>query len=129
MIVKCVALEDLANLCAMFLVDDHNTPSIPTHGGVPVRRSSRKQPFLDPASKSVLDVQRLLLRVEAGHIGQRPSHHASGRRVLRGLRDVDHWQAIIDFQPLQFDIIEQIAGRTIDFEEEHASRRWAFFLA
>ncbi|MGC4031670.1 MAG: hypothetical protein QM754_08045 [Tepidisphaeraceae bacterium] len=65
-------------------------------------------------------INALLVGIERGHAGQRPPHHPAGGIGLHRLRHGDEGNAVVVFQPFEFDIVKKIAGRPVDFIEQHA---------
>ncbi|HEY2787357.1 MAG TPA: hypothetical protein VGJ05_20545 [Fimbriiglobus sp.] len=74
------------------------------------------------------DIDRLLLSVEAGHVGQRTPHHATGGRTFRWLGNGDERQVVFRLQPFEFDVIEKIAGRPVHLVKEQAVEEAGVFL-
>ena len=81
-----------------------------------------KPALLDPARQPFSHVKRLLFRVETRHAGQHPPLHPTGRGVLSRLRNGNELQAEFRFQPLQFNVIEEVAGRPVHFVEKQAGQ-------
>ena len=81
-----------------------------------------KPALLDPAGQPFSHVKRLLLRVERCHAGQHPPLHPTGRGVFGRLRNGNELQAVFGFQPLQFNVVEEVAGRPVHLVEQQAGQ-------
>ena len=62
---------------------------------IAVRTAIDEPAFLHTTGQPLADIDRLLFGVEAGHVRQRPPHHAAGRRVLGRLRNGNERQVVL----------------------------------
>ncbi len=83
--------------------------------------AARDEPaLLHAAGQPLADIDRLLFGVEAGHVRQRPPHHAAGGRVFGRLGNGNERQVVFRLQPFEFDIIEEVAGGPVHLVEKQA---------
>ena len=115
-----VVVKNAANLWSVFRVDLHHAATIDTNISVSVWSQPNEPPLLNPTCKPFPHVKRLLLGKEGCHVRKRAPHHAPGWGVLGRLRDGDERHAVVGFDPLQFDVIEEVASRSIHFVKKDA---------
>lgn len=82
----------------------------------------------DATSESFPDVKRLLLCVEARHIGERATHQSTGGATFCRLINAQKGDVILRLQSLDLDEVEEVAGGSIDFVGEQSIKFQAVFL-
>ena len=110
--------EHAADLRSVLGIDLHHPPPVLADVAVAVGGGGREPAFGDPPGDPLPYVHGLLLGVEARHVGERPPHHPPGGGVLGRLGDGDERDAVVAFEPLQLDVVEQVPGGPVHLVEQ-----------
>ena len=121
-------MEDPPDGFGAVAIDFDDSSAVLAHVAISVRCRPDKPAFLYAASVAFAYIDRLLLRVKAGHIGQRASHHAASRIVICGLGNRDELDAVITFELLKFNVIREITSGAVNLIEQQTVEFGRVFL-
>ncbi|HSV15205.1 MAG TPA: hypothetical protein VLI90_13180 [Tepidisphaeraceae bacterium] len=123
-----VEVEDQPHVLGFAVIDGDDAAAVDPLIAIAVGRHADEQSAGGAAGQSFHHIDRLLLRVEAGHAGQHAPLHPARRRVLRRLADRDQRDVERAFNPLKLDVIEQVSGSPVDLVEQHPVERLGMVL-
>lgn len=121
-------MEDTPHIRGRGLICHCHTPTVLPDVPIPVRRFADEPALLDSPSQALADIERLLLGVEARHVGERPAHHAARGIALGRLRHRDEGESVLALQTFELYVVEQVAGSPIDLVEEQPIELLSVFL-
>ncbi len=115
-----VELEDPLDCCGGGFVGRRNAAPVLADVLVPVGCFADEPALLNAASQALFDIERLLLGVETRHVGERSPHHATGGVRVCRLRDRNEREAVLALQSFEFNVVEEVACRAVNFVEQKA---------